>query len=281
MHMLKNITAPVASALFQRLSGPDSGFSGNYRTWDDARRDSGGYDSDIILSRVKEALLKVKDGEAAYERDSVLFDEIEYSWPLLAGLLWVASRNGNRLNLLDFGGSLGSTYFQNRQFLQHLDELRWNIVEQDNFVETGRSMFEDSHLRFYKNLETCITEQRPDTILLSSVIQYLEKPYDLLADIISKGFNQIIFDRTSFLTKGDDRITVQKVPSGIYPASYPAWFFNREKFLDFFSGSYDLITDFDSFESFQLEDQTTRNKGFIFVKKMTPNGADKGTYAQF
>lgn len=42
-----------------------------------------------------EATLKVKRGEAVFERDSVLFDEIQYSWPVTAALI----RNG-RLHLL-------------------------------------------------------------------------------------------------------------------------------------------------------------------------------------
>jgi len=267
LHILKDITPPIALALFRHLSDKATDFSGNYRTWDEARRASSGYDSEAILAKVKDALLKVKNGDSIYERDSVLFDKIEYSWPLLAGLLWVSSRSGNSLNLIDFGGSLGSTYFQNLKFFTHLYELKWSIVEQKKFVECGRSHFENSHLKFYQGLDECIGERHPDAILFSSVIQYLEKPYELLADVVGRGFTYIIFDRTSFLENGDDRITVQKVPNEIYPASYPAWFFNRDKLLSFFSGTYDLIADFDSFESFRLEGQTAQNKGFIFVKK--------------
>ena len=70
-----------------------------------------------ILDKVLAATLKVKQGQAVFERDSVLFDEIEYSWPLLAGLMWAAASNGGKLNVLDFGGALGSSYYQNRKFL--------------------------------------------------------------------------------------------------------------------------------------------------------------------
>ena len=55
-----------------------------------------------------------------YERDSVLFDTIRYSWPLLSDLLRAASEDQNHLSVLDFGGSLGSSYYQNRVFLSHL-----------------------------------------------------------------------------------------------------------------------------------------------------------------
>ena len=60
----------------------------------------------LILGKVLEATLKVKNGEAVYERDLVLFDHIEFYWPVLSGLMWVAARNNGRLNVLDYGGTL-------------------------------------------------------------------------------------------------------------------------------------------------------------------------------
>jgi putative methyltransferase (TIGR04325 family) len=240
------------------------GFWGHYATWQEAQKVSGGYDSDVILNKVKDALLKVKNGDAIYERDSILFDKVEYSWPLLAGLLWIASRNGNRLDLIDFGGSLGSSYFQNRKFLAHLPELKWNIVEQKKFVECGKRYFEDEHLKFHYNIDACLKEQHADTILLSSVIQYLEKPYDLLKEVMNKRFKYIIIDRTAFIERGEDRITVQKVPPEIYQASYPAWFFNQHKFLAFFSGEYELVADFESNDRANIPSVF---KGYIFTLK--------------
>ncbi len=83
--MIRLVTPPVFIHLARRLHGnrpADAyGLSGDYRSWDEAMTASTGYDSGIILEKTKAALLKVKNGEAAYERDSVLFDEIQYAWP--------------------------------------------------------------------------------------------------------------------------------------------------------------------------------------------------------
>lgn len=243
------------------------GWFGNYSSWEDAKKDSEGYDSDLILEKVKNSLLKVKNGDAIYERDSVLFDEVEYSWPLLAALFWIASINQGKLNVIDFGGSLGSTYFQNKSFLNDLSEWHWNIVEQKKFVECGKRYFEDDHLKFYYNIEECISQQDPDTIILSSVLQYIESPYDMLSKIIGFNLSYIIFDRTSFLEPGEDRITVQKVNPNIYNASYPAWFFEKKKFLDFFKGKYELIAEFEAYvgKEYYIENKIKAgDKGFIF-----------------
>ena len=91
---LQALSLRLAVEIFKRLI-KRSGYFGNYFAWEQACQDSTGYDSTVILERVQNALIKVKSGEAVYERDSVLFDETQYSWPLLACLLWIASCNGN------------------------------------------------------------------------------------------------------------------------------------------------------------------------------------------
>lgn len=221
-------------------------WSGNYTSWEEALRVSTGYDSKVVLNKVKDSLLKVKNGKAAYERDSVLFDKIQYSWPILAILMWIAAQSKGELNVIDYGGSLGSTYFQNKKFLQAFPKVRWNIIEQNHFVDVGKKYFENNIIKFFYDIESCLKQSSPNTILISSVIQYLEKPYLLLKKVKAMTFEFILFDRTSFIIDGRDRLTVQKVPPEIYSASYPCWFFDKKKFYTFFEEDYELIADFNS-----------------------------------
>jgi putative methyltransferase (TIGR04325 family) len=270
--ILKNITPPI---LWNRLKvfskHPHKyGFCGNYLSWEDAKRDSIGYDSNIILEKVKNSLLKIKNGEAVYERDSVLFDEVRYSWPLLAALLLIAGKKGNSLNIIDFGGSLGSTYYQNLKYLSSLNELRWNIIEQENFVTCGKKNFEDKSLKFYYDINSCLKETQPNSILFSGSLQYVENPFEFLSSLLDFQFEYILFDRTTFVTNIKKNIlTVQKVPPSIYEASYPCWLFNKEKFLEIFKDSYLLWEEFESY----LDSEETINfqtkviyQGFIFKK---------------
>lgn len=240
-------------------------YSGQYHSWSDAQFASKGYDSDLILEKVRDALSKVKSGDAVYERDSVLFDRIQYSWPLLSGLLWVAIKNDDSLNLVDFGGSLGSSYYQNRFFLKHLNSIRWNILEQKTFVDCGKREFETDEVKFYLCLKDCLVENEPTVLLLSSVLQYLERPFMVLDDLLKWKFETVIVDRTPFLVSGDDRITIQKVPNEIYRASYPAWLFNETKFKDYFAKRYEMVAEFPS--SIDLPHDDVYYKGFIFERK--------------
>jgi putative methyltransferase (TIGR04325 family) len=222
-------------------------------SWGEAMKRSSGYDSNIILDRVKDSLTQVRDGKAVYERDSVLFDHVQHSWPLLAAMMWIAAQKSGELNVLDFGGSLGSTYYQNRVFLDGLGDLSWSIVEQKPFVEAGRKGFEIDSIRFFSSIEECLQERRPEVILLSSVLQYLENPHELLRKIISHGFEFILLDRTPFSRDEADSIRVQTVPPEIYPASYPCWFFSKPALFGILENSYQLVARFDSFEDYHAE----------------------------
>src|SRR6187402_2999804 len=90
--LARALLPPVVTDWLGRRGLTRNVWSGDYPRWADAVADASGYDAAAILERVRAAALAVKRGEAAYERDSVLFDRIEHAWPLLASLMWVAAR---------------------------------------------------------------------------------------------------------------------------------------------------------------------------------------------
>ncbi|MBB2144110.1 methyltransferase, TIGR04325 family [Pedobacter sp. LMG 31464] len=217
-----------------------------YQNWQDAENDAEGYNASDILEKCKSSLIKVRDGEAVYERDSMLFDEIQYSWGLLAGLQKAAIEYGNELCVLDFGGSLGSSYFQNKGFLEPLKNLEWCIVEQENFVKCGQEEFENDQLKFYYTISECLKEHKPNVLLLSSVIQYLADPITWIKYFLSLDIPYIIIDRTAFTQDSQDLVCLQRVPDYIYHASYPCWFFEKERFIKHFQDKYNILGYFDS-----------------------------------
>lgn len=222
---------PAVARWIRHVRGAGIRFEGEYATWEEARAQCTGYDADEILDKVLAATLKVRRGEAVFERDSVLFDQIEYAWPVLSGLMWAAARHGGRLNVLDFGGSLGSSYFQNHKFLQALPDVCWNVVEQAQFVEAGQAHIQDEQLRFYKTIEACLAKNQPNVVLLSSVLQYLEEPREILAKLAASEASCLIIDRTPFSALEKDKLLVQQVPASIYLASYPMWVFSLSMFM--------------------------------------------------
>lgn len=246
------------------------GWFGDYSSWTDVAAQTSGYDAGVILEKTKTATLKVKRGEAVYERDSVIFSQKEYPFPLISFLLHSATLRKKPLNVLDFGGSLGSTYYQIKEFLTPEVCASWNVVEQEHYVACGKESFEEGILHFYSSIADCMKAKEVDLVVLSSVVQYLEKPHDFLNQLNGCKFPFLIFDRTAFHYGDQDRLTLQIVPPDIYQASYPSWFFNQRRFLHHFQKDYQLVTEFASYvkgeETMFIDGQQLGyDKGFYLI----------------
>jgi putative methyltransferase (TIGR04325 family) len=221
-------------------------WQGPYSSWSEAKADSIGYDSPLILDKVLGAAIKVKAGDAAYERDSVTFDRIQYAWPVAAALLHVALQYGGKLNVLDFGGGLGTSYFQNRKILAGVSWLRWLVVEQPHFVEAGTRHLASHELQFFLSASEAVREYKPDIILLSGVLQVVENAYKLMRDLFELGVPYLLIDRLSVLSGTVDEIYVQNVPPVIYEGSYPNYFFGEQNIVREIRTRYTIISDFRS-----------------------------------
>ena len=244
--VVKKWTPPALIGHLKPLLKRGMYYAGNYPDWITASAHASGYDSEMILERVEQATAKVIAGKAKYERDSMVFEKVQHSFPVLAGLLRAAIENGEHLSVLDFGGSLGSSYYQCRDFLSILPSLKWGVVEQEIFVKRGSEQFETEQLKFYYTIAECIQKANPNVVLLSSVLQYLPEPYVILEELINSGISHIIIDRTVFSIYERDRIAIQHVPTSIYKASYPLRIFGGQSLLAAFRGRYEMIADFDA-----------------------------------
>jgi putative methyltransferase (TIGR04325 family) len=264
-HLIKDWLPPAVLRTIKALRNNDIHFSGAYASWAEAQTHSTGYDAAAILTKVLDATLKVKNGEAAFERDSIVFDKIEYEWPVLTGLMWAASRNGG-LSVLDFGGALGSSYFQNREFLRCLKSSSWSVVEQPHYVRAGQLHLQDETLCFYHTVAECLRKKSPNAVVVSSVLQYLEDPAGILNELLGVNADILILDRTIINSGASNRIYAQHVPASIYTASYPVQSISEKWLLDEIGKNYRLITDFESLPFPTLATIDSRFKGYIFKK---------------
>jgi putative methyltransferase (TIGR04325 family) len=228
--------------------GEELGYYGDYSSWEKARAASSGYDAERILEKVIAATRAVRDEKALWERDTVLFHTPMYHEPLLAALQQIGVAEGGRLSVLDFGGALGSTWWQHRARLGYLAELRWSVVEQPTFVRAGQREFTAGPLRFYESIDVCFKEESPNVVLLSGVLAYLEDPHALLERVAAMACDYLIIDRNGFSDIGRDRLTVQEVPASIYLASYPCWFFDRDGLLGPLMAEWKIIAEWPTFD---------------------------------
>ena len=261
--MLKDIIPPALFRLLRPL--PRYGYFGTYSRWEEAEALTSGYDEAGILQRVQAAALQVKAGKAAFERDSMVFQQEEINPFILSMLMWVAAQAQGTLHVTDFGGSLGSTYFQHRKYLDQLPLHSWSIIEQAHFSQFGREQMSTPALSFFNSVRESRAAHPQQVLLFSSVLQYLRNPIAILNELDLGQFPYLLLDRTAFHSGTEDILTVQKVNPQIYQASYPAWFFSEQKLMSELEITHRL------FSSVRNEEYSNRPelyfKGLFFIRK--------------
>jgi putative methyltransferase (TIGR04325 family) len=230
--------------LVRPLYGRSVYYRGIFTGWSQTAARSAGYDDTTILDRVKEASLKVKSGAAPAERDGFVLPQTEHSWPVLACCLRAATERENSLCVLDFGGSLGSSYFHCRDFLSTVRIESWSVVEQTHFAQCGREHFEDATLHFFDSIADYSLKGPPDVALLSGVLQYLSDPTEAMRQILGCEPRYIVLDRTPIWEGASHWLTIQYVPPRFYRASYPCWIFSANFLREQIGASYEMIAEF-------------------------------------
>jgi putative methyltransferase (TIGR04325 family) len=229
-----------------RALGRTLRFDGGHADWSSAAAAARGYDDAAILQRVRDATREVVAGRAAYERDSVLFDHWQPPFALLAPLLRHALAHGGRLDVADFGGSLGSSYRQCRPFLPRLDVLQWHVVEQPAFAAAGRAEFSTAELHFHERLADLPPALAPRLLMACSVLQYLPQPAQAIDEWTASDAQTLLLDRTPMWDGNADRACVQQAPRHIYDSSYPCWVLSRPQLFGRLERGWRLVCEFDS-----------------------------------
>lgn len=217
-------------------------YLGDYRDWADAAGECEGYDDSAIIEKVISSTQKVLKGEAVWERDSYLFYQEKYVYKICAAILRCAVQNsgkGGAVRILDIGGALGSTYFQNRKYLADVGRIVYTVAEQDHFADYGHENLEDETLKFIRSTDKWEDLERFDIILMSASLQYIPFYKEVISRIKKARPHYIILDRV--LTSNRRRICKETVPEEIYQSSYPLIIFNKEEMDGIFGKDYKLI----------------------------------------
>lgn len=244
-------------------------YSVGYTDWEAAKKAAKGYETAQILSKSVFAAREVKAGRATFERDSVLFYEAQIDHALMTWLQY-AERHEKEIRVMDFGGGLGSLYYQHRNLLMQMTNPLWGVIEQPHFVLAGKKEFQTSQLQFFETIESCVSTVRPNFIVISSVLQYMQAPYELLESLLVLGLPYVLIHRTMARRTGKEQIAVQHVDPMIYQSSYPLWFMDANRIENIFAQyGYQVQDCFDPFPSsyFGPDDAQTPYISWFVVKK--------------
>lgn len=267
----KTLTPPLIWSLSRKLLLKDEArqhisFIYGFESWEEAsRKISHSYADESILENVRNAALQVKIGNFSYERDGVLFDNVVPNWQLNY-LLFINmfETSSKTLRVLDFGGGLGTTFYQFKNSVPIKDlDIKWIVVEQENFVKLGQREFTTSELSFSYSLSPELFNDEFVALALG-VLQYLKEPFDYLQQIIDLEPNYILIDATPFSPSDESSFSIQLVPKSIQASEYVAHVFTWKQILDAFGSRYYLVNEWVCSEQ---PDPRNFYKGAIFRKK--------------
>lgn len=269
MEMLKKWLPPELIRIGRHITGYGSCYRGEFSTWEEADALAEGYDAGNILDKVLKATIAVRDGKAAFERDSVLFYKHDDRFQLLAAIMLSAAENSGNLRMLDFGGSLGSAYFQCRYWLKNLPYVKWCVVEQENFVKVGSEKIADGNLVFISSIEEASKIEKFDIVVFSSVLQYLKDFSDIIGQVVATQPKYIFIDRTPMIDGDKDIICLQKQGgfTNIVRSSYPLRLLTRKSIFAAIGKEYNLLSEFDALdEPMGGFGKRVDYKGFLFER---------------
>jgi len=247
---LKKVLPPFFLEAGKSLFGivPDLRFEGNFENWESAAAVCSGYSAQNIIAKVLSSTEFVLANPEFVERDGVV---LEKSHPPFH-LLWVLEkvlREFGELNVLDFGGALGSHYRQVRQYLPDAAKVNWVVVEQESYVKIGRR-FETNELKFTASIQDCIsTGYQPNIIVLSGVLQYLSKMSFHILQIGELSAKYLFIDRTPMLESDGTAFVIQRVPESIYKAMYPAILQGKQQYRELLHKKWARIVEWESSEA--------------------------------
>jgi putative methyltransferase (TIGR04325 family) len=206
-------------------------FSSEKKDWSTALNLSKSYQDKIIFETLIKTLNNIKDkNKEFYERDTCILKNKPNERHLIKFLQKKILTNNNR-EVLDYGGSLGSRFFSNYNFIKN-NKIKWNIIEQKNLVQYGKNFLENNFLSFYNNLDECISEKKIDCVIFSNSLQYIDDYLKILKQIKDTDIKYIFFDEFPLSNSKKHRIFVQNIHKKIYDCSYPIRIFSKNLFLD-------------------------------------------------
>jgi putative methyltransferase (TIGR04325 family) len=126
-------------------------------------------------------------------------------------ILEIFHKQNNVLNLIEFGGSLGSKYLNFKKLISNsAKELHWSIVEQNNYVDIGKKNIQNREIKFINDINSAFFNKKNNILIFSNSLQYKKNPYEILNRAInSKNIKYILFESLP-LTKKVDHILLQK-----------------------------------------------------------------------
>lgn len=174
---------------------------------------------------IENSLKKIYALREIAEKENIIPEVTRYRESILPVVASMAYNEKGEIKILDFGGSLGFTYYQVIQSLPSAENFEFHIVENEAVCEAGREFFKQNEkIIFYSDLPN--SNKRFDIIHMSSSIHYVEKWQDIIARMRLYQPRYILF--TDLLA---GNIPTYASIQNYYGSKIPVWFLNVDEVI--------------------------------------------------
>ena len=197
-------------------------------SWEIAVRKSVGYESENVLAPLMQGTIESRVNLADSKWATTRYQQVA------TAMFFCLSENrlrlGKPLRILDFGGGGGDYFYKFQKFVPNID-FDWTVVETPALAEAMQHQFggDTQKIRWVNSLE--MAEDQYDFVLCSSVLQYLEKPFEVLEDLVKKS-GCVIINRIPIIDSSDHFVALQRILTKKRRGSYPAHFFSEKRLLE-------------------------------------------------
>jgi putative methyltransferase (TIGR04325 family) len=193
-------------------------------SWEDADKKSLGYQDSGLVKKLVESN-RQNPPWIRKENDYLNSREIELSCALMRT---VGKGEDCRIKVADVGGGNGYMATTARRILPWIN-WEWYVYESPAIASAYVEFEVGADIKW-----KCADDfsEEFDVGLMSCSIQYLKNPMEVIKKLSLRSQFLIIM-RIPFIDSVDDVVTTQRFIEGIYNdsnASWPAWFFSRQKF---------------------------------------------------
>jgi len=272
---VNDFVPPIVARIYGRARGARTTAQKRYGSYSDAMRDCGkGYGEDEIARVVLEKTI-------VYKRELDAPGPLQVSATDAYGLLSVAhllarAEVGRReFAVLDLGGACGAHYFTFKKFFGDQIRLKWVVVETEVMCHAAQRLQTDD-LTFVPDLTEALRGlATPDLLHVSGVLQFVERPYEMLDSLVKSGARYLLLSRLALTAKPEDLVTVHRsmlswngkgpLPPGIQDreVAYPYAFLSERKFTSYLS-AYEPVVEFDDKSAlFPVGDEPLTARGLL------------------
>jgi len=145
-----------------------------------------------------------------------------------AYVLTLASRNRNRISMLDWGGGIGHYFALNKALLPDVT-VDYFCEDVPVLCEVGRSLLPEAV--FYDQPGGSFA-QKYDLVVAGSSLWCVENWKQTLAQLVSASKGYVYITRMVFVASSPSFVAVQRPWAYGYLTEYPVWILNRDDFVN-------------------------------------------------